>query len=81
MTPIELTKLARAAAQDLLEAPVETISRCSHETDGWIVEVEVTETKGKIADNDVIARYLLKFGESGEIMAFERVARTLRSAG
>jgi hypothetical protein len=81
MTPIELTKLARTAARDLLEAPVETISRCLHESDGWTVEVEVTESKGKIADNDVIARYLLKFSETGEIQAFERVARTLRSAG
>jgi hypothetical protein len=41
----------------------------------------VTESKGKIADNDVIARYLMKFSELGDIVAFERVARALRSAG
>ncbi|CAL75171.1 hypothetical protein BRADO1269 [Bradyrhizobium sp. ORS 278] len=81
MTPIELTKLARTAARDLLEVPVETVSRCCHEGDGWTVEVEVTEQKGKIADNDVIARYLMKFSETGEVMAFERVSRALRSAG
>jgi len=81
MTPFEVTKLARAATEDLLEAPVETVSRCAPEADGWMVEVEVTESKGKIADNDVIARYQMKFSAAGQIVAFERIARTLRSAG
>jgi hypothetical protein len=81
MTPIELTKRARAAARDLLEMPLETVARCARDGEGWIVEVDVTETKAKLPDNDIIARYQIKFDDAGEIAAYERILRTVRSVG
>jgi hypothetical protein len=81
MTPSDLTKRARAAVRDLLDLPLETVARCARDGDGWIVEVEVTETKGKLPDNDIIARYQLKFDGDGEISAYERIQRSARSVG
>lgn len=81
MTPIEITRRARSSVKELLEVPVEAIARCARDGEDWIVEVEVTETKAKLADNDVIARYQLRFDSNGEVASYERIARTLRAAG
>jgi len=81
MKPIELTKRARAAVREVLELPFETIARCAPEGAGWIVEVDVTESKAKLPDNDIIARYQFKFDGDGEISAYERIQRSTRSVG
>ena len=81
MNAIELTRRARAAVKELLELPFEAIARCAPEGEGWIVEVDVMETKAKLPDNDIVARYSFKFDGLGEVASFERIKRSTRAIG
>jgi hypothetical protein len=81
LNTIELIRRARSAVKELLELPFETVARCAPDGEGWVVEVDVIETKAKLPDNDIIARYQFKFDSLGEIAAFERVKRSTRAVG
>jgi len=57
MKALEASLAARKAIEALLGKPPETTTRCEKAQDGWEVQVEVMETKGRLADNDDLDSY------------------------
>ena len=65
------------ARQPARKAPEHT-SRCAASEGGWELQFEVLETRGRLADNDIIASYVLKLDEDGELLSYERTRRYSR---
>ena len=79
MKALEASLAARKAIEALLGKPPETTTRCEKAQDGWEVQVEVMETKGRLADNDILASFVLRLDADGDLDSYQRVRRYTRS--
>ena len=80
LTSIQATKLAREAIEVLVEKPIETVISCERTNDGFVIRIEVCDTKAHIADNDILAIYELSLDkEDGDVLRYERLTRARRS--
>lgn len=80
LSSIQATKFAREAIDVLVEKPIEAVIRCERTNDGFIVRVEICDTKAHIADNDILAIYELCLDkETGDVLKYERLNRSRRS--
>jgi hypothetical protein len=77
-------KVARAAAQQLSEltgrAP-ETVTGIQRSDEGWVVELEVVESRRIPDSTDILATYRVEVDEDGELMAYHRAQRYVRGKG
>lgn len=78
MRALELCKLAIDVTHMITSRQPEVVSRCERLDSGWQVHVEVVDSKGRLADNDIMATYRLEFDTLGELMKHERIRRYSR---
>jgi hypothetical protein len=78
MKAIEASLAGRAAIETLTGRPPEHTSRCEATDNGWELQFEVLETRGRLTDNDIFATYLLKLDSDGELLAYQRTRRYTR---
>ena len=78
MKAIEAVLAGRAAIEVITGKAPEQTSRCAAFEGGWELQFEVLETRGRLADNDVIATYLLRLDEEGDVLGYERTRRYSR---
>ena len=80
LTSLEATKIAREAIAVLIDRSIEGIESCERKDEGFVVAVEVLESKGQIADYDILAVYELVIDQkSGDVVRYNRLARRKRS--
>lgn len=80
MRALELCKLAVDVTQTITSRQPEVVSRCERLHDGWQVHVEVVDSKGRLADNDIMATYQLEFDAGGDLVKHERIRRYTRGS-
>lgn len=77
-------KVARAAASQLAEltgrAP-ETVIGIERSEEGWVVELEVVESRRIPDSTDILATYRVQVDEDGELMSYHRAQRYVRGKG
>jgi hypothetical protein len=79
VTAREAAELARQYLADMTDRmPVQTTS-VSPTDDGWLVEVEMIEDRRIPSSSDVLALYEVELDLEGELLAYHRVRRYLRS--
>ncbi|MCQ8902527.1 MAG: gas vesicle protein [Methanothrix sp.] len=69
----DMLRIARTAAEELLDKRFESISSISRTDDGWIVNVEVLERRAIPDTQDIIGRYEMCFDDAGEITGYRRM--------
>jgi hypothetical protein len=79
MKTLEIVAAARAAIEAVTGVKAEVMSRCERRGEAWAVTAEVVETKARIADNDMMASYLLLIDDTGELTSYERTRRYVRA--
>lgn len=79
MNTLQATQAARDTLSSILGITVETIASCRKHDSGWTVELEVVETKARIADNDLIAIYSVDIDADGDVSGYSRTARYQRA--
>ena len=78
MKAIEALTAGRTAIEAITGKPPEHTSRCAAAESGWELQFEVLETRGRLADNDIIASYVLQLDENGDLLGYERTRRYSR---
>ncbi len=79
MKALEASLAARSAIEALMGKAPESTSRCEKSQDGWEVQVEMLESKGRLADNDIISSYVLRLDAAGDLTAYQRTRRYTRA--
>jgi len=79
MKAIEALLAGRTAIESIAGKPPEHTSRCAATENGWELQFEVLESRGRLTDNDILATYLLKLDGDGELSAYERTRRYTRA--
>ncbi|MEO0496866.1 MAG: gas vesicle protein GvpO [Pseudomonadota bacterium] len=79
MNTLQATQMARETLATILGVTVETIASCRKRDGGWTVELEVVETKARIADNDLIAIYQVDLDTDGDVTGYTRSGRYQRA--
>ena len=83
-TKLSAMKVARSAAQQLAEltgrAP-ECVIGIERSEDGWVVDLEVVESRRIPDSTDILATYRVQVDEDGELMAYHRAQRYVRGKG
>ena len=79
MKAIEAVAAGRSAIEAVTGKPPERNSRCAAAEGGWELQFEVLETRGRLADNDIIATYVLRIDREGDLVGYERTRRYTRS--
>jgi hypothetical protein len=77
-------QVARLAAQQLAQLTgrsPETVIGIERGDDGWVVELEVVESRRIPDSTDVLATYRVETDDDGELMAYHRVRRYVRGKG
>jgi hypothetical protein len=60
------------------ELPVDAVSSCSRDGEGWTVLVDVVESRARLGSNDMLASYRVQLDASGDVSDFQRIGRYLR---
>jgi hypothetical protein len=79
MRTLDIVVKARTAIEAICGHKAENVTQCQQTGEGYTAHVEVIEMKGRLADNDQLASYMLSFDAAGEIIAFERVRQYTRA--
>ncbi len=77
-------QVARLAAQQLAQLTgrtPETVIGIERSDDGWVVELEVVESRRIPDSTDVLATYRVETDDDGELMSYHRVRRYVRGKG
>lgn len=79
LNSIEATKIARDVADIVIGKPLEGVVGCQKTNDGFSVRLEVTDTKARLDDSDLVATYeLILDKKSGEMLSCNMIARFRR---
>jgi hypothetical protein len=80
--PAEAIEAARRAMASTGQVDIDTVAACEAGDDGcWRVEIEVVESHARMGDNDLIAAFDVRVGETGEVRSFRRLRRYFREDG
>jgi hypothetical protein len=79
MKTLEIVRKAREALELITGHKPESVIRCEKQGEGFSVQLELMEMKGRLADNDLLAAYAILLDAKGEVESFERVAQYARS--
>ena len=74
-------KVARMAAQQLAELTgrePECVIGIQRTDDGWVVDLEVVESRRIPDSTDILATYSVETDEDGDLMGYQRVRRYVR---
>jgi hypothetical protein len=75
MRTLDIVVKAREALQLITGHKPENVIRCEQQGEGWHVHVELMELKGRLADNDMMANYLIALDAKGDVTSFERLSQ------
>ncbi len=78
MNAVEVIKIARDTLAMLTGLPVDTVSQCKRDGDGWMVEVEMIEMRRIPNSSDVLATYQIRLDSTGDMLGYERTHRYYR---
>lgn len=78
INPMSATLAAKEAIQIITGVTPEAVSRCERDGESWVLDVEIVETKAQIADNDILATYLVELDGAGEVQRYQRTNRYAR---
>lgn len=70
---------AKTHLLDLAGRECESVSGLTRTHDGWDVMLEVVELERVPQTTDILASYLLRLDERGDLLGYERVARYYRN--
>ena len=80
LTAREAVELARQYLAEIIERePVQMTSVAPSDEGGWIIEVEVVEDRRIPSSSDILALYEVQLDGDGELLAYRRTRRYLRS--
>lgn len=77
-------KVARSAAQQLVALTgraAESVIGIQRTEDGWLVELEVVESRRIPDSTDILATYQVETDEDGDLTGYHRVRRYVRGKG
>lgn len=77
-------QVARLAAQQLAQLTgrtPETVIGIERSDEGWVVELEVVESRRIPDSTDVLATYRVETDDDGELMGYHRARRYVRGKG
>jgi Gas vesicle synthesis protein GvpO len=81
MKTIDIVIAAKAAVEAVTGIKAEVMSRCEKQGDFWAITAEIVETKARIADNDMMASYVLTLDSTADLVSYERTRRYVRARG
>lgn len=82
--PPPARKVARWAAEQVMEMSgkeSESVTSVHRTDDGWVVELEVVESRRVPDSTDVLASYEAEMDDEGELLAYRRLQRYTRGRG
>ncbi|WP_129629557.1 gas vesicle protein GvpO [Candidatus Oscillochloris fontis] len=79
MNAVEVIKIARDTLAAMTGLPVDTVSQCKRDGDGWMIEVEMVEMRRIPNSSDVLATYQIRFDSNGDMLGYERTHRYYRA--
>lgn len=71
----KITKAARALIEELSGQEVDAISKLERQAEGWLLEVDVVESRARIGDDDLLTTYQLALGDDASLVRFQRIGR------
>lgn len=77
----EVARLALEQLEELIGRSAEGVTSLQRGEQGWLVGVEVVETRRVPATTDVLALYEADLDEAGELLSYRRVERYPRGEG
>jgi hypothetical protein len=79
LTSLDAAKAAREAVEIVTGRSVDTVVGCEKANDGFLIRVEITESKGRIGDNDLVGTYEVFLDKkTGELLSCQRTQRYRR---
>jgi hypothetical protein len=78
MRTLDIVVKAREALELITGHKPENVIRCEKLPEGWSVQIEIMELKGRLADNDMMANYVIALDAKGEVESFERLSQYAR---
>jgi Gas vesicle synthesis protein GvpO len=79
MKGTEIARLTREQLSELTGYRADTVSSIKRDGEGWRVTVELVELKRIPDSGDLLATYEVNLDETGDVMAYARTRRYLRS--
>lgn len=80
MRSIDVIRLAREQLSEITGLPFDTVSRCTKEEDGWIVDIELIEMRRIPNSCDLLGTYQLRLDADGNLVSYQRTNRYQRGA-
>jgi hypothetical protein len=81
LTVAEVGRYGMRQIAELTGKEPEGVTGVEPAEDGWLVIVEVVETRRIPASTDLLASYEIEIGPDGELVAYRRVRRYARGRG
>ncbi len=78
MSSIEIAARAKSQLSALTGLNASTISRLSHDADGWHIVADMIELKRIPESSDVLATYEVQLDETGNLLSYRRTQRYTR---
>lgn len=75
----ELTRAAIELLEDLTGYAPEAVTGLQRDDDAWLVSVDVLELERVPSTTDVLANYVVRLDDDGELLGYERRRRFLRA--
>lgn len=79
LTAREVADIAREHVADLTGHEAVVMTSVEPADGGWVVEVEIVEDRRIPTSSDILALYEVELDPDGELLAYRRVRRYLRS--
>ncbi|MEO1328925.1 MAG: gas vesicle protein GvpO [Pseudomonadota bacterium] len=74
----DVTRLARELSDEMTGQAFDSIVRCEKREDGWIVEVDVLESKARLGDDDLLTTYQYELDAEGGLTGYRRLRKHSR---
>ncbi len=80
MRSIDIIRLAREQLSEITSLPLDTVSRCTKDDEGWVVEIELIEMRRIPNSCDLLGTYQLRLDAEGNLVSYQRTNRYQRSS-
>lgn len=78
MDILKISKRARDAMAMLTDLPIDAITLCEPDGEGWRAVIEVVESRARIGDDDLLTSYELELDAGGQLQKYRRIGRRRR---